>query len=142
MTEREEARMKKRMGLRIGALLMAMLFVVSLSGCGKPWEKQVKLTDLKLEDVPNNQGGFAWSELTGQIENLTDNNYKVVEFTIEWTFEDGEKEELPGYVDILNARATRKFMFDASDVKNLDKYLGRRAVAYKIKDVKFTINER
>ena len=134
--------MKKRIGIRIGALLMAMLFVVSLSGCGKPWEKQVKLTDLKLEDVPNNQGGFACSALTGQIENLTDNNYKVIKFTIEWTFEDGEKEELPDYVDILNARAIKKIYFDATNIKNLDKYIGRRAVAYKIKDVEFTINER
>ena len=134
--------MKKRIGIRIVAMLMAMLFVVSLSGCGKPWEKQVKLTDLKLEDVPNNQGGLAWSALTGQIENLTDNNYKVIKFTIEWTFEDGKKEELPGYVDILNARATKEFFFGALDYKNFDEYLGRRAVAYKIKDVEFTINER
>ena len=133
--------MKKRMGLRIGALLMAMLFVVSLSGCGKPWEKQVKLTDLKLEDISNSQGEFAWSCVRGKAENLTDNTYKAIKFTIEWTFEDGEKEELPGYVQVLKARVTKPFIFEAIGTKNLDKYKGRRAVAYKIKDAEFITYE-
>jgi len=83
--------MKKRIGIRIVALLMAMLFVVSLSGCGKPWEKQVKLTNVTLEEKTDNFGEYVYNYLGGTIENISDVYYEKYIIAVEWTFEDGRK---------------------------------------------------
>ena len=82
--------MKKRIGIRIGTLLMAMLFVVSLSGCGKPWEKQVKLTDLKLEYLED----IYVSRVVGNIQNITDKDMSQIYLTIEYMLEDGGSKEV------------------------------------------------
>ena len=128
--------MKKRMGLRIGALLMAMLFVVSLSGCGKPWEKQVKIQNTYSSELYSSSKGVTTSvSIGGELKNLTDKEIAWIFMIYEVTLNNGVKVEATGGGTYLQPLSTGRFVCSYFADKD-NNILGQGEVqSYKLKSV-------